>query len=66
MKLDDIKLGKWYLLRDGGIGRCDGRHSNKHVWIVIVGPIPRGKVLITPRNVERELTEDEIPKGKTT
>jgi hypothetical protein len=63
MKLTAIKPGKWYQTKVG-VGRVvtdDPRKFSGVVKMDIVAPFPRGRVLVPPRDVLRELEDHEIP-----
>ncbi len=62
MKQSEIKPGRWYDTKLG-VGPCidsSGRFPPS-VRIHIIGPMPRGVISVTPRDVYREI-DDPTPK----
>jgi hypothetical protein len=58
MQIKSIKVDKWYNTSHG-IGKCirvGGTHPPS-VMLVITHPIPRGNVLLSPRNIFAEVEE---------
>lgn len=64
MKITDINRGKWYQTTQG-IGRAEtvGGTRPPSVQITITHPFPRGKVTLSPRDVQHEVEDPNPPKS---
>jgi hypothetical protein len=62
MTISKIKVGKWYETKLG-VGKClrvGGTHPPS-TQFQIVAPFPRGRLLVSPRDVVGEMDESTIP-----